>query len=204
MDKYGTGQDPYCYPGSRTLRNQLGILDEALLAQAERDISEIAASQIDFSLPPYDLAYFRKLHRTLFLDLYDWAGEFRSIDLSKGHTRFCIATRIKPEAEKIFSVMAQSGWFESYDRPELICAVAEYFGELNMIHPFREGNGRAQRLLFEHLIVNAGFAISWWPVKEAEWIRANVAAVICDYGPLESVFEKCIGKRIGNSGYADP
>ncbi|MCY0853893.1 hypothetical protein [Cupriavidus sp. D39] len=51
MDKYGTGQDPYCYPETHILRNRLGIQNDALLAQAERDLSEIAASQIDFSLP---------------------------------------------------------------------------------------------------------------------------------------------------------
>lgn len=68
---------------------------------------------------------------------------------------------------------------------------------MNMIHPFREGNGRAQRIVFEHLIVNSGYEISWWPVEDAEWLRANVAAVVCDYQPLEAVFQKCIGQRIG-------
>lgn len=198
MDKYGTGQDPYCYPGSFTLRNRLGIQDDARLAQAEHDLSELAASQIDFSLPPYDLAYLKRIHRTLFLDLYDWAGELRTIDISKGDTRFCNTARIEPEANKIFKVLAQADWFEDLERSALIAGVAQAYGDLNMIHPFREGNGRAQRLLFEHLIVNAGYEISWWPVEQAEWIDANVAAVICDYAPLEAVFERCIGQRISS------
>ena len=54
MDKYGTGQDPYCYPETHILRNRLGIQDDALLAQAERDLSEIAASQIDYSFALID------------------------------------------------------------------------------------------------------------------------------------------------------
>ncbi|MFP3501946.1 putative adenosine monophosphate-protein transferase Fic [Burkholderia sp. SIMBA_062] len=196
LDKYGTGQDPYCYPDSRTLRNRLDIRGDERLAQAERELSEIAASQIDFSLPPYDLAYLKQIHRELFQDVYEWAGESRTIDISKGNTRFCTAGRIEPEAQKIFEAMERRDWFEELDRPALIVAVAEKFGDLNMIHPFREGNGRAQRLLFEHLIVNAGFEISWWQVEEPEWIDANVAAVICDYRPLEAVFERCIGRRI--------
>lgn len=197
MDKYGTGQDPYCYPGSSTLRNRLHLQDDVLLVQAERDLSEIAVDQIDFSLPPYDLSYLQQIHRSLFSDIYDWAGELRTIDISKGDTRFCSLTRIEPEAAKIFDIMARKDWFEGSERSALIDTVAELFGDLNMIHPFREGNGRAQRVLFEHIIVNAGFTISWWPVEEAEWIRANIAAVICDYGPLKAVFEKCIGEPIG-------
>jgi len=95
---------------------------------------------------------------------------------------FAALLESRPEAAKIFNIMARKDWFEGWERSALIDTVAELFGDLNMIHPFREGNGRAQRVLFEHIIVNAGFTISWWPVEEAEWIRANVAAVICDYG----------------------
>jgi cell filamentation protein len=196
LDKYGTGQDPYCYRDSRTLRNRLDIQNDAGLAQAERNLSEIAASQIEFALPPYDLAHLKRIHRGLFSDLYDWAGELRTIDISKGDTRFCNVSRIEPESEKIFSAMARCGWFEDWERSALVSAVAEQYGDLNMIHPFREGNGRAQRILFEHLIVNAGYEISWWPIEDAEWLSANVAAVLCNYQPLETVFEKCIGQRI--------
>ena len=46
-----------------------------------------------------------------------------------------------------------------------------------MIHPFREGNGRAQRTLFEHIIINAGYEISWWTAEPGEWVLANVDAV---------------------------
>lgn len=92
--------------------------------------------------------------------------------------------------------MARMDWFEGYDRDALITAVAESFGDLNMIHPFREGNGRAQRILFEHLILNAGFQIDWWQVGPQEWVEANIAAVGCDYSALESVFDKCIGPPI--------
>ncbi|MNO03025.1 putative adenosine monophosphate-protein transferase fic [compost metagenome] len=65
-----------------------------------------------------------------------------------------------------------------------------------MLHPFREGNGRAQRILFEHLILNAGYTVSWWAVNEREWVEANIAAVVCDYQPMTAVFEQCIGQPI--------
>ena len=82
LDKYGVGQDPYCYPGTDVLRNRLGLTDESALHEAERNLSEIAASQLDFDLPPYDLAYLQRIHRHLFADVYDWAGELRTVDIS--------------------------------------------------------------------------------------------------------------------------
>lgn len=198
VDKYGAGQDPYCPPGSTVLRNRLNLTDAKTLAQAERDLSEVAAESIDFAPPPYSLSYLQAIHRRLFSDLYDWAGELRTVDISKDDTHFCVTSRIEPEANKLFKVLADANWFQDLDRTNLINASAELFGDLNVVHPFREGNGRAQRILFEHLIVNAGYEISWWPVEPGEWIQANIDAVVCDYAGLVRVFERCVGQAIGS------
>lgn len=198
VDKYGAGQDPYCPPGSTVLRNRLHLADAKTLAQAERDLSEVAAESIDFAPPPYSLSYLQAIHRRLFSDLYDWAGELRTVDISKDDTHFCVTSRIEPEANKLFKVLADANWFQDLDRADLINASAELFGDLNVVHPFREGNGRAQRILFEHIIVNAGYEISWWPVEPGEWIQANIDAVGCDYAGLVKVFERCVGQAIGS------
>jgi cell filamentation protein len=196
LDKYGVGQDPYCYPGTAQLRNLLNIQDSHILAQAERALSENAANTIEFSAPPYDLAYLQNIHRELFADLYDWAGELRTVDISKDDTHFCIVGRIEPEARKLFTALANANWFQELDRASLVTSVAELFGDLNVVHPFREGNGRAQRILFEHIIVNAGFSLSWWEVEMKEWTQANIDAVVCDYTALQQIFERCIGEQI--------
>lgn len=193
MDKYGTGQDPYCYPGTRILRNSLSLHNDIELAQVERELSEIAASSLSFSSPPYDLAYFKRIHKHLFEDLYEWAGLLRTVDISKSSTRFCNVQFIEAQAEKIFGSMGANAWFETFSRSELINACTVAYGDLNVIHPFREGNGRAQRLLFEHLIINAGFEITWWGIDPENWVNANIAAYHCDYGPLGNIFEHCIG-----------
>lgn len=65
-DKYGTGQDPYCYPNSDVLINTLNIQDDLLLEEAERDISTLCANDIEFALPPYDLNYLSAIHKALF------------------------------------------------------------------------------------------------------------------------------------------
>ncbi|MEE4617237.1 Fic family protein [Pseudomonas alliivorans] len=120
----------------------------------------------------------------------------RTVDLSKGDTRFCTTTRIEPEAKNLFASLAKAHWFQELERDELVKASAEAFGDLNVIHPFREGNGRAQRVLFEHLIMNVGYAISGWAVEAEEWTQANIDAIHCEYGALIHVFERCIGKPI--------
>jgi cell filamentation protein len=171
-------------------------MDDDLLSQAEHDLTQIAASEIDFELPPYNLAYLQQIHRYLFRDVYDWAGEIRTVDISKADTRFCNVNRIEPEANKLFLALSKANWLEGLERSALVRAAAEFFGDLNVIHPFREGNGRAQRILFEHIIVNAGYEIDWWVVGESEWIQANIDAVVCDYAALIGIFDRCIGSQI--------
>ncbi len=69
VDKYGTGQDPYCYRNSQVLKNLLGIRDEEILESAERELTEIAVQNLEFSEPPYDYAYLKFIHKTLFTDI---------------------------------------------------------------------------------------------------------------------------------------
>lgn len=195
-DKYGIEQDPYCYPCGHTLRNKLGIHDDARLEQAERLLTAIAAEQIEFEPPPYDLAYLRRIHAVLFSDLYDWAGQLRTVAISKQATRFCQPEFMEKQAAVVFKRMEAAHWFEQMPRDELIVSIADEYSELNVVHPFRDGNGRAQRILFEHIVYNAGYDISWWAVEPEQWLNANVAAYHCDLRPLTAIFRRCIGAPI--------
>lgn len=194
VDKYGVGQDPYCYPGTSVLRNHLNLRVQSMLDDAERELSSIAASEVVFHPPPYDLSSLQALHRHLFKDIYPFAGKVREVDISKGATRFCNVSRIEPEAAKLFAWAGARQWFQGLERPALMALLAEFFGELNMLHPFREGNGRAQRLLFEQLVIAAEYPIDWRPISPDEWIHANISAVACNYAPLADIFDHCIGQ----------
>ena len=198
LDKYGTGDDPYCYPGSKVLRNLLNIEDDEELAAAEAELTELAVEEIEFDAPPYDLDYFQSLHRQVFEDVYEWAGELRDIDMSKGTTRFCTCKRIAPEANKLFRQLANENYYEGYAREAFVAAIAELYIEMNMIHPFREGNGRAQRLLFEHIIINVGFEFDLEGITQQEWVAANIAGVNCDYEPMTALFDRCIGASLND------
>jgi cell filamentation protein len=178
------------------LRNLLGLEDEDELADAERDLSLQAAESITFLAPPYSLRTLEAIHRQLFGDVYPWAGQLRTVDISKGETRFCTLGRIEPEAEKIFDRLAALHWLEGMSRDDLVTHVAELYGDLNMIHPFRDGNGRSQRILFEFIVINAGYEIEWVDVDLDDWVAANVAAVYVNYEPLRAILEQCIGPEI--------
>ena len=100
-DKYGVGNDPDCYPGTAVLKNKLGIKDARLLEEAEAEFAATAAETIEIEAPPFNLDYLCSLHRQLFDEVYEWAGDIRLVDISKGQTRFCIASRVVPEAEQV-------------------------------------------------------------------------------------------------------
>ncbi len=79
VDKYGTGQDPDCYPGTAVLINSLNIHDDHTLEAAERDITDLCAAEIEFRTPPYNFDYLCKIHKTLFQDIYSWSASLKSI-----------------------------------------------------------------------------------------------------------------------------
>jgi cell filamentation protein len=181
MDKYDVANDPYCYNGSGVLVNKLNITAEKTLEDAVR-----------YQPPPYNLDYFRLLHRVLFKDLYDWAGDIRTVDIAKGGTRFCTCSRVVPEIDKLFLSLANENWLMGLTKLKLSEKLAECYCEFNMIHPFREGNGRVQRVFFEHLALSAGYELDWFDVTSDEWIQANIDGVAVNYSPMEAIFSRVL------------
>nr|WP_202967593.1 Fic family protein [Photorhabdus thracensis] len=112
--------------------------------------------------------------------------------ISKGNTRFCHAEHIEIEGNKIFDILESENYLVGLNYSEFIKKLAEYYAELNVIHPFREGNGRTQRLLFEYIVINCGYNISFESVDAKQWIEANVSAYQCNYKPLMKIFGNCV------------
>jgi len=197
VDKYGAGQDPNCYAGTDVLKNLLNLTDPKELDAAERDLTATIQDDIEFELPPYDLPLLKRIHQQLFQDIYPWAGQIRTVDMAKGSTRFCNVERIEPEAQKLFEQLETKQWFENYTRDTLVSAMAEFYGDLNVIHPFREGIGRVGRILCEFIAINAGFEVDWSPVDSDQWLKASIDSVGCDYRTMESVFGSAIATELG-------
>ncbi|MBY6064565.1 Fic/DOC family protein [Pseudidiomarina sediminum] len=192
-DKYGFGQDPYCYPNSDVLVNKLNIDDEDTLATAEIEFSTLRyKSYRSFTrdLREFTLQHLQSLHWHLFQDVYDWAGKVRTIDIAKGGTRFCTASRIKAEATRLFDQIPMLEHVESHEC--IVRNVASLYCEINLLHPFREGNGRAQRFFFEEMLFVLGYDVLWPEISQQEWIEANVAGVNLDLRPFVEIFSQAI------------
>ena len=190
--------DYYCYPDSPVLKNKLNIKDEAELNAAEREIASIrAAYLIENPLKgDLDFEYVKRLHRHLFADIYEWAGEIRSVDISKGII-FCQHELIEVNANFLFEELRNENYLNGYEEPKLIEKLAYYMGDLNSIHPFREGNGRVQRAFLRELASRIGYRINFENILQTEMIRACNAAFNHDYEPLSKIIEKSLSKLDG-------
>ena len=192
-DKYGVSQDSYCYKNSDVLVNKLNIENHDSLAEAELAFTAIRYSEYSSkitSINKFNLSHLQTLNFQLFQDVYDWAGDIRAVDIAKGETRFCTCTRIDTEAQKQFSRIPLLLNINSQE--QLIIELADIFCELNIIHPFREGNGRTQRFFFEELCFFLGLNIRWPNISKEEWIQANVDGYNGYLKSLESIFNCAI------------
>ena len=93
-----------CYPGTTVLINKLDIRDEWVLSQVEADLTKLRISQWELNplADTFDFAHYKAVHTYLFGDLYDWAGQIRTVNLSKKGTNFCLADQIESRAAAIF------------------------------------------------------------------------------------------------------
>ncbi len=105
---------------------------------------------------------------------------------------FCYPQFIESQANFLLGNAQKKEWFVQDTREELVADCAELFAELNAIHPFREGNGRTQRILFEHICGNCGYSINWSEVSVDEWIGANISGFHGNYISLALIFERIV------------
>lgn len=150
-----------CYPGTTILMNKFDIHDEAKLNEIESVIS--SARNAEWLNEPkadtFDFNHYKAIHYFLFSDLYDWAGEVRTVNISKKGTQFTPAENIESQAELIFKRLKARNYFKGLPHDEFVEEIVDFYCVTNDLHPFREGNGRTQRVFLTQLIRNAGYDI---------------------------------------------
>lgn len=192
-DKYGAGGDRhYCYAGSDVLINKLDLHDGALLEAAEIELTQARIETFEPDFNAFSLEALQAIHRHLFDEIYSWAGELRTVDISKGTSRFATTARIEPEASKLFLQLERENYLVGLQLVEFTERLAFFYSELNVIHPFRDGNGRSLRLLFEVMSINAGYELRWHPISRDEWIDANISAYRGNLNPLIHLLARAI------------
>lgn len=155
--------DADCYEGTFTLINKLDIRNEVQLQEVESIITTFKATEL-LKKPlkvDFDFLDYCNIHRELFENLYDWAGELRKIGISKKTTKFTEPEKIAELGELMFERLRRFNYFKDLSKNEFIIEIADFYNSLNMLHPFREGNGRTQRVFFVQLIRNAGHDIDY-------------------------------------------
>lgn len=188
--------DYYCYPDSPVLKNELGIKDEKELDAAEREITSLKIAKLNDEPLEGELNfdYVKRIHKYLFDGIYEWAGEVRRTDISKGNI-FCQHELIEVNAEVLFNELKSENYLEGLDKETIIKRLAYYLGDLNTIHPFREGNGRVQRLFIRELASRAGYLINFDGITPEEMIKASDTAFHYEYEPMEAIIAKSIKKK---------
>lgn len=152
-----------CYPGTAVLVNKFDIREEAKLNEVEAVL--VSARSAEWTNQPradsFDFAHYKAVHRFLFSDLYDWAGQIRKVNISKKGTDFCPAADIVQQGKLVFDRLKQQNYFKGLPHGPFVDEITEFYCATNYLHPFREGNGRTQRAFLAQLIRSAGYDINW-------------------------------------------
>lgn len=189
-------------PDSSVLRNKIGATAVDELRVAENDLVEARVaelrSQPELVQRTYDLTHLRSLHHHLFQDVYEWAGDLRTVGIAKGDgedNSFIPPLEIDRPVLHVVGRIAESNLLRSLSGDALVGEVTYLYDYLNFAHPFREGNGRTQREYFAQLLAESGHGLDWTAIEmadlhsachvartegNAEPLRAIISAVLTD------------------------
>jgi cell filamentation protein len=186
-------EDPYADPVTGVLRNKLGLSTTAELETAEREITHAGLIFLKEApvAPSYDLTHLCAIHRRVFGDIYVWAGQIRTVAIAKG-SWFCLPQYIESSAAEIFRALHGENLLRGLPRAVFTQRLTYYLGEINAIHPFREGNGRAKRAFFEQLASDAGFAVDWQHLDADRNIAASAAIMRGDSTPMRKMLDELV------------
>ena len=193
MSRYDA-DDVYCIPGTAVLQNKAGIKNQDLQDNYEADFAAIRI--LELSQTPvkgnFNLAHLCKIHEYLFQDVYEWAGEIRSVDIIRGDSRFCNVRQIQSYSNTVFSALAAEKYLNNLESTALARRLAHYLSEINAIHPFREGNGRVQRIFISQLAEQAGYSLDYSALGQEEIYSVMQSSFLGNEKPLADLILKII------------
>ena len=182
--------DPYVYPGTNVLRNHFGLHDATELQRRESEASTIAGAQLARDRLPgnYDLGHLRAFHARLFGEVYPWAGDIRTVTIATTDM-FALPKHIEAYLSAVLAELPRENYLRGLDREPFVDRLVHYLAEINAAHPFREGNGRAQRAFISQLAREADYALEWSRVDPERNIAASIASMHGDNALLRAIFQ---------------
>lgn len=188
---YEAEQDPYCYSGTHVLKNRLGLRNQAALDAFE---AEITAQRAAEPLPAGRLSYthYKAIHRHLFQDVYAWASKPRTVRIAKAGNAFCYPEYIDREMRRLFAGLVAQKYLRGLSADSFAQRAAHFLTELNAIHPFREGNGRAQLTFLTLLAEQAGHPLQLERLDPDEILKAVVKSFGGNEKPVATIIRKLL------------
>lgn len=204
------GWENYFIPGTKVLKNCLGLDDAEELRIVEEKLVFLRIAELEAAplKGAFDYAHFKAIHRHLFQDVYEWAGEERTAPVGQfmikaGHAYYPAGPEMTKAAEKLFAGLAQDSFLRGLGFDEFVAKLAELWGELNVVHSFREGNTRTQTVFFDALVRAAGYRLDVERLANDEDVRAEFIAArfhsqdTGDNAQLEEVLRGLVAQQRG-------
>ena len=183
-----------CYEGTTCLRNKFGIKDDARLSLIEGQITFAKGSELEYNPMSgnFDFEHYKAIHKYLFEDIYEWAGKIRNVDMTKKGTTFAKACEIEELAKACFARLKAENYFMGQKFDEYVNNIVDFYCVTNMLHPFREGNGRTQRIFISQLIRFGGYEIDFSKINTDDLMSATIQAANGIDVYLKSIFAEAI------------
>lgn len=191
---YSEDQDPYLDRANGVLFNipnlksasELESYEEIIFQASFTDASNYVASQDVLNLDVW-----KETHNICFKDVYEWAGKVRSIRMAKGNSVFAYPENITSESGIIFSQINELLLSNSLTHERL----SQFFAEVNVLHPFRDGNGRTQRIIFSEIYKRIGCVVDYGLTNQSEMIGAMIDGYRGKYDTIHKLMRKISTKK---------
>ena len=179
-----------CYENTNVLKNKFNLKEQTKLDLVERNITSLLIAQALINIPfeNVNFEFYKSLHSYVFSDIYEWAGTTRTINMSKKGTVFCDFGDIELTAKNIFKGLIKNNFLKEFSNNEFINEFTELYCNLNYLHPFREGNGRIQRLFLTMLLKDMNKVLYFSNIDKDLLMIATIKSVSGDVFMLRDIF----------------
>ncbi|MEM7799045.1 MAG: Fic family protein [Chloroflexota bacterium] len=188
--------DPvYCYPPDYSvLKNLPGYRDQSQLDAFER-AATLERSRQGIPTGNFDLKHLQAIHGHLFQDVYAWAGKLRTVEIEKGGHQFQFRQYIETGMADIYKRLKDDNFLKGRSAEAFAKGAGEIIGDVNYVHPFRDGNGRTQLQYLKLLGAQAGHELDLARLERSSWIEASREAHKANYKPMSACIASTVAGR---------
>lgn len=192
-DLYEIRHSNYCYANSNVLINKLDIKDNKKLQIYEAKITaaKLLSLRQKGIIGNFDTLHLNLIHKYLFEDIYPFAGKFRNENISKGLFRFAEWEYIESELNILLNKLKNEYYLNNLDKKALSEKLAFYLSELNVLHPYREGNGRTIREFIRELALKNNYILNLSRVSPKDFLNASIKSIV-DTNNLSKLIFECL------------